>query len=51
MDTKGIELTECNNCRFRAVVDGKEVTGRIGKSKKIHRYKEIFNPEQLSLFD
>ena len=33
MDTKGIELTECNNCRFRAVVDGKEVTGRIEKPK------------------
>ena len=33
MDTKGIELTECDNCRFRAVVDGKEVTGRIEKSK------------------
>ena len=33
METKGIELTECNNCRFRAVVDGKEVTRRIEKSK------------------
>ena len=33
METKGIDLTQCNNCRFRAVVDGKEVTGRIEKSK------------------
>ena len=29
MDTKGIDLTKCNNCRFKAVVDGKEKTGRI----------------------
>lgn len=34
MDTKGIDLTQCINCRFRAVVDGKEVTGRIEKSKR-----------------
>lgn len=33
MDTKGIDLTQCINCRFRAVVDGKEVTGRIEKPK------------------
>ena len=33
METKGIDLTQCNNCRFREVVDGKEVTGRIEKSK------------------
>lgn len=33
METKGIDLTKCVNCRFRAVVDGKEVTGRIEKSK------------------
>ena len=30
---KDIDLTKCNNCRFKAVVDGKEVTGRIEKSK------------------
>lgn len=29
MDTKGIDLTQCVNCRFRAKVDGKEVEGRI----------------------
>ena len=28
-----IDLTKCINCRFRAVVDGKEVTGRIEKLK------------------
>lgn len=33
MKTNGIDLTQCNNCRFRAIVDGKEVTGRIEKSK------------------
>ena len=33
METKGIDLTQRNNCRFRAVVGGKEVTGRIEKSK------------------
>lgn len=33
MDTKGIDLTQCINCRFRTVVDGKEVTGRIEKPK------------------
>ena len=33
METKGIDLTKCVNCRFRAVVAGKEVTGRIEKSK------------------
>lgn len=33
MATKGIDLTKCHNCRFRAVVDGKEVAGRIEKSK------------------
>ena len=34
MKTNEIDLTQCNNCRFRAVVDGKEVTGRIEKSKR-----------------
>lgn len=28
-----IDLTKCNNCRFRAVVDGNKVAGRIEKSK------------------
>ena len=28
-----IDLTKCVNCRFRAAVDGKEVTGRIEKPK------------------
>ena len=29
METKGIDLTKCVNCRFRAKVDGNEVEGRI----------------------
>ena len=33
MDTKGIDLTQCNNLRFKAIVDEKEFTGRIEKSK------------------
>lgn len=34
MEMKDIDLTQCINCRFRAVVDRKEVTGRIEKSKR-----------------
>lgn len=29
MKMNGIDLTKCNNCRFKAKVDGKEKTGRI----------------------
>ena len=29
MDTKGIDLTKCNNLRYKAKVAGKEVEGRI----------------------
>lgn len=29
MEMKGIDLTKCNNCRFKAKVDGKEKAGRI----------------------
>ena len=29
METNGIDLTKCNNCRFRAVVDENTVTGKI----------------------
>lgn len=29
METNGIDLTKCNNCRFRAIVDENTVTGKI----------------------
>ena len=29
METKGIDLTRCNNCYFKAVIDGITVEGRI----------------------
>ena len=33
MEMKDIDLTKCNNCRFRAKVDEKEIVGKIEKPK------------------